>query len=210
MKILLDPRAVTKVAMPAQPLTDGSSSNAPARRAGAMRPPLLAVDLAVAPIGVGPHFAGEPLRSVRSETRRARLAVMVGLARTSSRISLRDAIRGSTYRQVSRAGSRKSNRYARLEPKHPLRPGVRSKGWPGVCSWKRIAAPRRWTVCTTSTTCRETRKGLTVRSCCVLQHSSMNRTSRAASGRSRKGTCAGTPSRPPTSSPPRWCETSAG
>ena len=76
MKILLDPRAVTKVAMPAQPLTDGSSSNAPARRAGAMRPPLLAVDLVVAPIGVGPHFAGEPLRSVRSATRRARRAAV--------------------------------------------------------------------------------------------------------------------------------------
>ena len=43
--ILLDPRAVTKVAMPGQPAADGSSSNEPARRAGAMRPSLLAVDL---------------------------------------------------------------------------------------------------------------------------------------------------------------------
>ena len=41
----LNPRAVTKVAMPAQPAADGSSSNEPARRAGAMRPSLLAVDL---------------------------------------------------------------------------------------------------------------------------------------------------------------------
>jgi hypothetical protein len=42
---LLNPRAVTKVAMPGQPAADGSSSNEPARRAGAMRPSLLAVDL---------------------------------------------------------------------------------------------------------------------------------------------------------------------
>ena len=42
---LLNPRALTKVAMPGQPATDGSSSNEPARRAGAMRPSLLAVDL---------------------------------------------------------------------------------------------------------------------------------------------------------------------
>jgi hypothetical protein len=42
---LPNPRAVTKVAMPGQPATDGSSSNEPARRAGAMRPSLLAVDL---------------------------------------------------------------------------------------------------------------------------------------------------------------------
>ena len=34
--------------MPGKPVTDGSSSNVPARRAGAMRPSLLAVDLAVA------------------------------------------------------------------------------------------------------------------------------------------------------------------
>ena len=40
-----NPRAVTKVAMPGQPAADGSSSNEPARRAGAMRPSLLAVDL---------------------------------------------------------------------------------------------------------------------------------------------------------------------
>ena len=43
--LLLNPRAVTKVAMPGQPATNGSSSNEPARRAGAMRPSLLAVDL---------------------------------------------------------------------------------------------------------------------------------------------------------------------
>ena len=42
---LPNPRALTKVAMPAQPAADGSSSNEPARRAGAMRPSLLAVDL---------------------------------------------------------------------------------------------------------------------------------------------------------------------
>ena len=44
-RMLLPNRAVTKVAMPGQPATDGSSSNEPARRAGAMRPSLLAVDL---------------------------------------------------------------------------------------------------------------------------------------------------------------------
>jgi hypothetical protein len=44
-RMQLNPRALTKVAMPAQPAADGSSSNEPARRAGAMRPSLLAVDL---------------------------------------------------------------------------------------------------------------------------------------------------------------------
>ena len=42
---LPNPLAVTKVAKPGQPAADGSSSNEPARRAGAMRPSLLAVDL---------------------------------------------------------------------------------------------------------------------------------------------------------------------
>ena len=86
-----------------------------------------------------------------------------------------------------------------------------AKGGLGVCSWKRIAAPRRRTACTTSTTCRETRKGLPVRLCCLSSAQlSMNRTSRAASGRSRHVTCAGTPSRPPRTSSPRLSEILAG
>jgi hypothetical protein len=89
------PRAVTKVALPGLPVTDGGSSNVPARRA-AMRPSLLAVDLAVAPIADWPAFrSGAAHERAERETwcqasrcflPRARggrrLAVMVTLART--------------------------------------------------------------------------------------------------------------------------------
>ena len=65
---LLNPRALTKVAMPGQPATDGSSSNEPARRAGAMRPSLLAVDLLRSLLAR--ILRETPLRSERRRARR--------------------------------------------------------------------------------------------------------------------------------------------
>jgi hypothetical protein len=117
--------------------------------------------------------------------------------------------RGSASRKESRAGST-SNRYARAGSKASATPGRAPKAGLGFAagsgSRHRVAGPRARL---------PLHAGRLERACqcdCAAsrQHSSMNRTSRAASGRSRHVTCAGTPSRPPRTSSPRLSEILAG